>query len=81
MYLYIIKQIEIMTTELFINKTSLNGRFQIFSMVEIPGLKNYGPNNILEYKNEIYKNLNNYWVDKNQLETIRNNYQTETCYF
>jgi hypothetical protein len=71
------------TNHIFYNETELNGKFQVMSNFElaIAGIKKYGSNNIILHKNEIYKGLNNYWVSKSMLKSIKDQFNPErTCF-
>lgn len=61
---------------LFLNNTSNNGKFQIFTTESLSGkgIKNFGGFNILEVKGEIFKNLTNYWVNASALELLKKSY-------
>lgn len=59
--------------KVFFNETSLNGKFEVMSNVELqmPGIIKVGSNSILTHKGEIYKNLLHYWVTKDALDEIK----------
>lgn len=67
-----------METQIFISKTTYNGRLQMYSTIEIPKLKIYGTGCILSHKNEIHKGLINYWIDVKNLDEIKESYITES---
>ena len=70
-----------MTT--FYNETSLNGKYQVMTTEELKGkgIRKVSGNAITTQKGNIYKNLNNYWVSKEVLETIKENNNTERACF
>lgn len=55
---------------IFLNETTLNGRTQIYSSVELNGFKLYGSNYVLEYKGELHKKLFGYWLTKSELNSL-----------
>ncbi len=72
-----------MTNKIFYNETSLNGKFQVMTTVELngKGIKKVGSNEITEQKNVIYNNLNNYWVSNSALTLIKQNNNAERACF
>jgi outer membrane phospholipase A len=60
----------------FYSQTSLNGKYEIKSYIEIPEAgKNYSGSNIVEYKGNAYFNLPyHYWVSKKTLDLIVEKY-------
>lgn len=74
------KKIEIMTT--FYSPTSMNNKYEIKSYIEIPEAgKNFGGNNVVEYKGVPYFNMPfHYWVTKDKLEIIIEKYNALKTY-
>jgi hypothetical protein len=72
-----------MTTQIFYNETSLNGKFQVMTHTEMTGkgVKKIGSNCITTQKGEVYKNLNNYWVTNSILEQLKKKYNTQRACF
>lgn len=70
-----------MTT--FYNETSLNGKYQVMTTNELngKGVRKVSGNAITTQKGNIYRNLNNYWVSKEVLETIKKDNNTERACF
>jgi len=68
--------------ETFYSPTSLNGKYQIKSYIEIlEAGKNFGGNNIVEYMGKPYFNLQfHYWVDKKTLNLIIEKYNALKTY-
>lgn len=67
----------------FYNEIGLNGRYQVMTKLDLKGssIKKIGSDCITTQKNVIYKGLNNYWVSKEALKTIRENNNTERAFF
>lgn len=67
----------------FYNETSLNGKYQVMTTKELngKGIKKVSCNSITTQKGIIYKNLNNYWVNKEVLEILKNNNETVLACF
>lgn len=67
----------------FYNETALNGKFQVMTVLDLKGssIKKIGGGCITTQKNVIYKGLNNYWVSKESLKTIKENNNTERAFF
>ena len=65
------------------NETTLNGKYQVMSTEELTGrgIKKVGVNCITENKGNVYKNLNEYWVTKSALDTIKKNFSIERACF
>lgn len=55
---------------IFSSKTTTNGKTQIYSSIELKGLKLIGSNFILTHKNEIYNNLKCYWLNAKEFEKL-----------
>lgn len=68
---------------IFFSETALNGKYQMVANFELPveGIKKYGSTFIHIHKGEIHKNLNNYWVDKNTLESMKKQFNMERTSF
>lgn len=68
---------------LFLNNTTNNAKFQIFTTENISGngIKNYGGSNILEVNGKIFKNLTNFWVSASALKNLKNNYNVISTSF
>lgn len=62
-----------MTT--FYNETSLNGKYQVRTtgVLNGKGIRQVTGFNITEHKGKLFKGLNEYWVSKQVLETIKEN--------
>lgn len=75
-----------MNTLIFYNETSSNGKYQVMTQLNLIEGEYYHkttvqPFGIHSHKNQIYKNLHNYWVTKNQLNLIKEKYTTERTSF
>lgn len=68
---------------IFYNETSLNGKHQVMTTEELTGkgIRKIGDNYITEQKGKLYKNLKNYWVSKEVLETIKEDNNTKRACF
>jgi hypothetical protein len=70
-----------MTT--FYNETSLNGKYQVRTTETLTGkgIRQITGFNITEHKGQLFKGLNEYWVTKKVLETIKENNNVERVCF
>lgn len=69
--------------EIFYSETTLNGKFQVMTSMELPfkGSRKTSTNCVTTQKNVIYKNLNNYWVTKKTFELIKELPNSERAVF
>lgn len=75
-----------MNTIVFYSETSSNGKYQVMTELNLIESEYYHkttvePRGIHSHKNELFKNLHNYWVDKSQLAAIKEKYTTEKTSF
>lgn len=66
---------------IFSSKTTSGNKTQVYSSIELQGLKLYGSNYIITHKGEIYKNLKSYWLTSSQLDKLNSVVKVETSDF
>ena len=68
-------------SKLFHNETAMNGKFQVMTALDLNKSEFYqkttiDASGVHTHQNKIYKNLHNYWVNKKQIELIKEKYNS-----